>query len=995
MMSKTVHARIAAKRNLSVMTILMLLATALVVITPGTAAPAHAANQIQKQTGFNARSWSVTSPDSQGIRYVGGEFTSYQAWNTGSGAAVNPTTGEVDPSFPSVSGWPYERAVVSDGAGGWFIGGGMSSVGGRAVSRAAHLKADGTLDTNWLPVVTGSQGVLTMAKYGDVIILGGSFTAVNGVTRNRLAAIKTDGTLLPWNPNADHIVQTISVSGDTAYIGGLFSNLDGASRNLAGSVRLGARTGVAGETCLTAWDAADCITAWNPNVSGWGVLSLAVDSTYTYLTGHFSTVGGQTRTHAAKVLTSDGTVQSWNAGVNAQGGAVAVANGKVYLGGQFSVAGGQARNKIASWDVATDALEAWAPSVTGNGVNSIAISGSSIYFAGMFSMVGTSGRNHAAAVDETGTLLPWDPHVCDQGNGNPSSVYGMAATSNQVYMLGDFTCVGGQKRMHAAAVSAAGLLTSWAPVINGPVYTFSRTGSTIYMGGNFSAINGRSRTGAGAVDTTGAVSDWNPNPDGRAASIIATPNKIYMAGWFNNVAGTPMKNLAALDPVSGALDLTFNAQLNGAVRTMTLDRNNLFIGGDFNSVGGESHLFIASINATTAAVNSAFTGGTGSGTKTYPFLEAVAVVGDKVFIGGYFGQVNGQTRTHLAALNKTTGALDANWNPIVSHNVYAITASNDGSVVYVGGGNISVVSGSDSAQGVAALDVQTGALTSWRATASEVRGISVSEAVVYVAGYFNSVSGQARENTVAVSTSGNVLEPWPMNPSVAVTLAVTIPQTAPGAVTSSPGGINCGASCAYSFSVGTSVVLTAVPETGYELASWAGACTGTSATCTVTLAQSASTTATFRAAGASNNGSSNQNSTSAPTTTAEPTPTATPTPTSTAIPVPVKPSIRASTRSVLFSPGSSKLDAGDLNVLKLLASFAKRLSNVKITVAGSAQKTNYSRMDKLLATARAKRVIAYLRSKGIKATFVIVSAKPASDSRASGRKARITISGTK
>lgn len=992
MKSKSVHAAIAAKRNLSLMTILMLLATALVVINPSTADPANAVDRIQKQTGFNARSWSVTSPDSQGIRYVGGDFTSYQAWNTGSGAAVNPTTGEVDPRFPRVSGWPYEKAVVSDGAGGWYIGGGMSSVGGAAVSRAAHLNADGSLDTSWLPQVTGGQGVLTMAKYGDVIILGGSFTAVNGFPRNRLAAIKTDGTLLPWDPNASSIVHAIAVSGDTAYIAGQLTTLAGASRNLAGAIRLGARTDVANETCLTAWSATDCLTAWNPNVSGWGVLSLAVDTTYTYLTGHFSTVGGQARTHAAKVLTTDGAVQAWDAGVNAQGGAVAVSNGKVYLGGQFSNAGGQVRNKVAKWDVATDVLEAWAPNVTGNGVNAIEIIGGSIYFAGKFSMVGSAGRNHAAAVDDSGAVLPWDPHVCDQGNGVPSAVHGMAATATQVYMLGDFTCMGGQKRIHAAAVSASGLLTSWAPVINGPVYSFSRTGSTIYMGGNFSNINGETRTGAGAVDTSGAVTGWDPNPDGRAANIIATPTKIYMGGWFNNVAGTPMKNLAALDPTTGALDLTFNAQLNGAVRTMTMDGNNLFIGGDFSSVGGETHNYIASINATTAAVNSAFTASTSTGAKTHPFLEAVAVVGEKVFIGGYFGAVNGETRTYLAALDKTTGALDANWNTTVNRDVYAIAAATDGSVIYVGGNGITAVSGSDSAQGVAAIDVETGALTSWRATTGEVRGISASDAVVYLAGSFTDVGGQTRQNTAAVSTSGNVLEPWPMNPSTAVTLDVTIPDTSPGAVTSDPGGINCGASCTYSYSVGSSVVLTAVPATGYELESWSGECTGTSNTCTVTLAASASTTATFRAASAGNGGSVVQNSTPAPTL---PVPTPSATSTTTATPEPTTSAVASTTRSVLFAPGSSKLDSKDMGVLNSLVSLAKPLTGVKITVAGFAQKTNYSRMDKALATARANRVIAYLRSKGVKATYVVLPAKPASDSSAKGRKAAITISGTK
>lgn len=1010
----------AFRLNFSVVSGLALLASSLVALSPIATAPASAANQIQKQTGFNARAWSVTSPDSQGIRYIGGDFTSYQAWDTGSAAAVSLSTGEVDARFPKVSGWPYQKAVVSDGAGGWYIGGGISSVGGVSVSRVAHLQANGTLNTSWMPSITGGQGVLTLAKFGDVIILGGSFTAVNGTPRNRVAAIKTDGTLLDWNPNANNIVHTIRVSGENAYITGQLTNLAGSSRNLAGAVRLGNRTDAPGETCLTAWSNADCLTAWNPNVSGWGILDIAVDSTYTYLTGHFDFVGGQARKHAAKVLTSDGALQAWNPAINSQGGGLAIANGKVYLGGQFSTAGGQPRSKIASWDITTDALEDWAPNITGNGVNAIVTNGNKIFFGGKFSMVDSEGRNHAAAADRDGNLLDWDPHVCDQVNGVPSAVHGMAATDSQVYLLGDFNCMGGQKRIHAAAVNAAGLLTDWAPVINGPVSTFSRTGSTIYIGGNFSNINGQTRNGAGAVDTEGVVTAWNPNPDGRAATIVATPTKIYMGGWFNNVAGTPRPNLAVLDPITGALDLSFNAELNGAVRTMSLNGNDLFIGGNFSSVGGEPHFYIASINATTAQVNSAFTARTGTGAKTHPFLEAIAVVGDKVFIGGYFGEVNGEPRTFLAALDRTSGALVPNWNAVVNRDVYAIAASTDGSVIYVGGNGITATSGLDSAQGVVAINVETGEIDSWRANTGEVRGISVSDAAVFIAGNFSDVGGQARQNTAAVGTSGAVLEPWPMNPSTAVTLDVTIPDDGPGAVTSDPGGINCGDSCAYSFSIGSSVTLTAVPEPGFELDSWAGECTGRSSTCTLTLAQAASAVATFRVAGSVSDPTDDQAGNETPTpeppapepSTPEP---STPEPSNPGAPAaeaqtptvevtPTAPTEEAAAetlttesfaRSVLFAPGSSKLDASDRRVLNRLISLAKPLSDLRVTVSGSAQKTNFSRFDKVLATARAKSVVAYLKSQGIKATFVVLPAEAATDSSFRGRSATATITGNR
>jgi outer membrane protein OmpA-like peptidoglycan-associated protein len=423
---------------------------------------------------------------------------------------------------------------------------------------------------------------------------------------------------------------------------------------------------------------------------------------------------------------------------------------------------------------------------------------------------------------------------------------------------------------------------------------------------------------------------------------------------------------------------------------MTLDGSNLFIGGDFGNVGGEAHQSVASINATTGAVNSAFVANTGVGNAIWSFLEAIAVVGDKVYIGGYFGQVNGVDKNYLAALDKTTGATDASFNPIVTNWVLAITPSTDGSVIYVGGQELSVTTGEDTAYGAAAIDVATGRLTSWRGNTGEVRGISVSDAVVYLAGNFSTVGGLTRENTAAVSTTGNVLEPWPMNAADAKTLEVTIPDTALGAVTSDPGGINCGGSCAYSYSAGSEVVLTAVPDTGYEFEAWTGECTGSSTTCTVTLAESASTVATFRIATVGGN-------TTPPQTVPGTTPTVTPTPTPTPTPTQSAPATSVSTvkQTVQFAPGNTALDAADKRALDSVVLKAKALKETKISIFGSAQKTSFSKLDKALATARAQAVIAYLRSKGVKATFVVLPAKPASDRSAKGRSVVITVTGTK
>jgi outer membrane protein OmpA-like peptidoglycan-associated protein len=977
-------------------TSLAVIATALIgsVVT---ATPAQAVERISKQTGFNARSWSVTSPDAQGNRYVGGDFTSYQAWDTGQAGLVDTTTGAVNAAFPKASGWPYSRASVPDGNGGWYIGGAINNLGGTGVNRVAHINADGSLDTTWLPNVSGGQGVLSIAKAGDVIFIGGSFTSVNGTARNKLAAIKTDGTLLDWNPAPNSNVMSLVVSGNTVYVGGQLTQIAGATRNLAAAVRIGDRTGGATGTCLTAWDNTDCLTNWNPNVSGWGVVSIAVDTTYTYLAGAFSSVGGQTHNAFAKVTSSTGAVQSWNPAADSEGRSVAIDNGLVYLGGGFSTFSGESRRMAVAVDIATDTLTSWNPGFTSGWVNSISILNHDVYMAGQFQMVGGVGRNHAAAVDATGAVLPWNPHVGDQSNGVPSTVHGLTADASGVYLLGDFPCLGGESRMHAAAVSAAGLLTSWAPVINGPVYSFSRLGDTIYMGGNFSSINGVARSGAGAADTVGVTTSWNPSPDGRAVSIIATSTKIYMAGWFNNVGGTPAKNLVALDPVTAALDSNFNANMDGAVRTMALSGNDLFIGGDFNNAGGGAHAYVASLNATTGAENAAFVASTGTGSQIWPFLEAIAVVGDKVFIGGYFGQVNGQTKNFFAALDKTTGSLLPSWNETVSGWVFAITPSTDGSKVYVGGDNVSVTKGTDTAQGIAALNTADGSLSTWRANTGEVRGISVSSAVVYAAGDFNTMGGQGRQNTAAVGVAGDVLDPWPMNPATAKTLEVTIPNAEPGIVVSNPSGINCGGSCQYSYSTGSTITLTAVPDQGQEFTGWSGDCSGTATTCTVTLTAIRFTTARFSAASAPQAQAPVSTPVSPPVSAPTVTETPTPTPTVTPSPAPTAPVVTKATtaKSVRFAGGDSRLDAADKAALDAVAARIKALSGAKVTVRGFAQKTSFSQQDAKLSRDRANAVAAYLRAKAPGVSIKVLAPVKATNTSAAARRALITVTAPK
>ena len=67
-----------------------------------------------------------------------------------------------------------------------------------------------------------------------------------------------------------------------------------------------------------------------------------------------------------------------------------------------------------------------------------------------------------------------------------------------------------------------------------------------------------------------------------------------------------------------------------------------------------------------------------------------------------------------------------------------------------------------------------------------------------------------------------------------------------GVVTSAPEGISCPPTCEADFATGTSVVLTAGPGSVFTERTWSGACTGTAATCAVTMDVDRAVTVTYR-----------------------------------------------------------------------------------------------------------------------------------------------------
>jgi peptidoglycan/xylan/chitin deacetylase (PgdA/CDA1 family) len=109
---------------------------------------------------------------------------------------------------------------------------------------------------------------------------------------------------------------------------------------------------------------------------------------------------------------------------------------------------------------------------------------------------------------------------------------------------------------------------------------------------------------------------------------------------------------------------------------------------------------------------------------------------------------------------------------------------------------------------------------------------------------------QIASNLAAKGLCPGVIDPAtgravaPGGSSTTYALTVTKSGTGSGTVTSSTGGINCGATCSASYTSGAAVTLTAAAASGSTFGGWSGACTGTG-TCTVTMTAARSVTATF------------------------------------------------------------------------------------------------------------------------------------------------------
>lgn len=161
------------------------------------------------------------------------------------------------------------------------------------------------------------------------------------------------------------------------------------------------------------------------------------------------------------------------------------------------------------------------------------------------------------------------------------------------------------------------------------------------------------------------------------------------------------------------------------------------------------------------------------------------VIGNTVYAAGSFSTArpagaapgtNTVQRANLLAYDIRTGNLITTFAPTTNAQVMTITASPDGSRLYIGG-DFTQVNGA-TVWRVAALNPTTGALiTSFLPRAdSRVRAIAATEDTVYFGGSFSTVTSQPRSRVAAVRASDGGLLSWAPRPDGAVWALVVAPD---------------------------------------------------------------------------------------------------------------------------------------------------------------------------------------------------------------------------
>ncbi|TGL60227.1 hypothetical protein EHQ58_06925 [Leptospira ognonensis] len=222
--------------------------------------------------------------------------------------------------------------------------------------------------------------------------------------------------------------------------------------------------------------------------------------------------------------------------------------------------------------------------------------------------------------------------------------------------------------------------------------------------------------------------------DGNVNRILSDGNgNAFVAGTFNHIFGIPRRAIAKIK-ADCSIDTTFNVNMadSGAdVRTLLLHNGKLYLGGVFSgtfaTTGSDTRTHLAAVNPSSGALdtswNPVITGGE---------VNDIQTDNTDLYVGGQFSQIGGSTLSNLARINLTTGTVvNALGDP--DGTVQSIFL--EGTNLYVGGSFTTI--SSNTANYLAKIGNSGSFIWGNTQLDSTVRSVYISNNKLYVAGNFS------------------------------------------------------------------------------------------------------------------------------------------------------------------------------------------------------------------------------------------------------------------